>query len=69
MREKRENIRIDDLTYQLLLALIQQQLDFNNNKVTKSEVYRRAVYRMAKEDLPEEDFKAIVTNMSDIERL
>lgn len=67
MREQRENIRVDELTYQLLLALITHNTD--KKRVTKSEIYRKAIYNLAKQELPEDEFAAIVNYVSDSEKL
>lgn len=67
MREQRENIRVDELTYQLLLALITKHTD--KKRITKSEIYRKAIYNLAKQDLDEEEFTAIVNYVADLEKI
>lgn len=64
----REQIRTDELTEQLVLTLISKNLD-NYNKISKSELYRKAIYRMAKEELSEEEFAAVVTGITDMQRI
>lgn len=69
MSRRQENFRSDEVTTQLLLSLI----NYNNNldqknKTDKSKVIRRAIYRLATEELPEEVFNAAIQVANDIER-
>ena len=61
-------IRVDMLTSQLISALI-QKLSTDDNKVSKSELYRSAIYRMAKEELTEEEFQEILLGAMDLDRM
>ena len=61
-------IRVDMLTSQLIFALI-AKLSTEDNKVSKSEIYRSAIYRMAKEELTEAEFQEILLGATDLDRM
>lgn len=62
-KQYREQFRSDLLTTELQLAL---QLKFDQNK---SEIYRTAIYRMAKQELTEDEFREILLGVSDTENI
>lgn len=62
-KQFREQFRSDLLTTELQLAL---QLKFDQNK---SDIYRTAIYRMAKEELSEDEFNEIVLGVNNLERI
>lgn len=62
-KQFREQFRSDLLTSELQSAL---QVKFEQNK---SEIYRTAIYRMAKEELTEEEFRGILLGVTDLERI
>ena len=61
-------IRVDTLTSQLISALI-LKLSTDDNKISKSELYRSAIYRMAKQELTEEEFQEILLGAIDLDRM
>jgi len=61
-KQFREQFRSDLLTSELQSAL---QIKFDQ---TKSEIYRTAIYRMAKQELAEEQFQEILLGITDLER-
>ena len=62
-KDQQENLRVDMLTKQLVYALCEQ------TELNKSDVYRTAVYRMAKELLPADEFNKLVLAFNDIEKM
>lgn len=64
----REQIRVDLLTSQLIYSLI-DKMSTDENKMTKSDLYRSAIYRMAKEELSPEEFAAVVQSSMDLENI
>ena len=67
-KQQREQIRVDMLTGQLVDALI-KKLSTTEKKINKSELYRSAVYRMAKEELTPEQFVQAIENALDHENI
>lgn len=68
VKQFREQIRIDMLTSELLFALI-TKLTTDEKKVTKAEIYRTAIYRMAKEELSPEEFQEVLLSATDLDRI
>lgn len=64
----REQIRVDKLTSQLIYALL-EKLNTPEKKMSKSELHRTAIYRMAKEELTAEEFQEILLGATDLERM
>ncbi|MGG2085406.1 hypothetical protein [Lysinibacillus pakistanensis] len=62
-KQFREQFRSDFLTSELQFAL-QQKFE-----QTKSDIYRTAIYRMAREELSEEEFQKILLGSTDLERI
>lgn len=67
-KDFREQIRVDMLTSELIFALI-DKLSTEEKKMSKSEIYRTAIYRMAKDELPAETFTEILLGATDLERI
>lgn len=67
-KEFREQIRVDMLTSELMFALI-DKLSTDEKRVTKSEIYRTSIYRMAKQELTEEEFREILLGATDLDRI
>ncbi|MGN7119060.1 hypothetical protein ACTHQ8_22730 [Lysinibacillus odysseyi] len=64
----REQIRVDMLTSQLIYALL-EKLSTSEKKMSKSELHRTAIYRMAKEELTAEEFQEILLGATDLDRM
>jgi hypothetical protein len=67
-KQFREQIRVDMLTSQLMFELI-NKMSTNQKKMTKSELFRTAVYRMAKEELSPDEFTQAVNAALDLENI
>ena len=67
-KQYREQIRIDMLTSELVFALI-NKLSPDEKQIAKSEVYRSAIYRMAKEELTDEEFQEVLLGATDLDRM
>ncbi|MBC9722051.1 MAG: hypothetical protein H9W82_12320 [Lactobacillus sp.] len=63
----RENLRLDVLTAELLNVLVEKLPD--GSKKNKSELFRSAIYRIAKEDLTPDEFYEAVQRALDIENV
>lgn len=64
----RKDIRLDEVTYQLLAALVVQNTVGPNNP-REAALIRSAIYRMAEQDLPEQQFKDIVSSATTLEKV
>lgn len=64
----RKQLRLDELTNQLLFALVQQN-STEDKTAKEAAIMRSAIYRMAQQDLPEEQFKEIVAAATDLEKV
>lgn len=62
----RENLRLDVLSSELLVALVEKMPEGKKNK---SELIRSAIYRIAKEDLSSGEFYDVVQKALDIEKV
>lgn len=70
-KQYREQIRVDMLTSELVFALINKLSsdDPDDKQMSKSEIYRTAVYRMAREELTEEEFQEVLLGAVDMDRI
>lgn len=69
-KQFREQIRVDMLTAELVYALIDKLTPADAEKqVKKAEIYRTAIYRMAKEELSPEEFQKILMSATDQDRM
>ena len=67
----REQIRVDMLTSELVFALINKLSpdDPDAKQIKKSEIYRMAVYRMAKDELTDAEFQEVFQAAMDMDRM
>ena len=65
-KQYREHIRTDLLTSQLVSALI-NKMSTENKRVTKSDIYRHAIYWLAKQELDREEFQILVESSVDVD--
>lgn len=67
-KEHREQFVIDEFTKQLI-ALMLKKAKEQGSKVSKGELYRRAIYTMAKDQLTETEITDLIKAIKDMDNI
>lgn len=64
----RKDLRLDELTNQLLIALVQH--NSTSTKMAKeAAIMRSAIFRMAQQDLSNDEFESVVQAAAELEKV